>query len=425
MLDDDRALGRGARDVLRDLAESSVRPTWSSRSRRSRSSCSGASSTRPRPARAARAPRGTGRACRSRASASSARGVALRRRAATTEALAAGSALSTCSAQLGVASRASSKRFVWAVEAALRAWRPDRAEELLAAVEQLPPGLRPPFLEAQAHRFRGLAMTRRRGARVQDRRRAFRDYDMPFGSPSRGSSTASGSSRGPRSRSRAAPRRGARDLRAARATPWLERVGSVERCGGRPRDLRRLRHREPGRREVLQGVRHVARASPARLAARRNAPDAVLRRVRRRARRAAAPTPASRRPPRRPPSAGSSRSCSPTSSASPRSSETRDAEEVRELLSRYFETLRGTLIGRYGGTVEKFIGDAVMAVWGTPVAHEDDAERAVRAALDLVAAVPRSGELDAGPARARGRAHGRGGRDARRRGRRAWWPATS
>jgi class 3 adenylate cyclase/predicted ATPase len=68
-------------------------------------------------------------------------------------------------------------------------------------------------------------------------------------------------------------------------------------------------------------------------------------------------------------------------------SEGRDAEETRELLSRYFETAR-TLIERYGGTVEKFIGDAVMAVWGTPVAQEDDAERAVRAALDLVTAVP-------------------------------------
>src|SRR3989442_1762969 len=67
-------------------------------------------------------------------------------------------------------------------------------------------------------------------------------------------------------------------------------------------------------------------------------------------------------------------------------SESRDPEEVRELLSRYFDTSR-QLIGRYGGTVEKFIGDAVMAVWGTPVAKEDDAERAVRAALDLVEAV--------------------------------------
>jgi class 3 adenylate cyclase/tetratricopeptide (TPR) repeat protein len=67
-------------------------------------------------------------------------------------------------------------------------------------------------------------------------------------------------------------------------------------------------------------------------------------------------------------------------------SEARDAEEVRELLSRYFEVAR-TVIGRYGGTVEKFIGDAVMAVWGAPVAAESDAERAVRAALDLLEAV--------------------------------------
>ncbi len=68
-------------------------------------------------------------------------------------------------------------------------------------------------------------------------------------------------------------------------------------------------------------------------------------------------------------------------------SEGRDAEDTRELLSRYFETAQ-RLISLYGGTVEKFIGDAVMAVWGTPTANEDDAERAVRAALDLVAAVP-------------------------------------
>jgi class 3 adenylate cyclase len=72
-------------------------------------------------------------------------------------------------------------------------------------------------------------------------------------------------------------------------------------------------------------------------------------------------------------------------------SENRDPEEVRELLSRYFETSR-RLIELYGGTVEKFIGDAVMAVWGTPTATEDDAERAVRAALDLVAAVSALGD---------------------------------
>jgi class 3 adenylate cyclase len=67
-------------------------------------------------------------------------------------------------------------------------------------------------------------------------------------------------------------------------------------------------------------------------------------------------------------------------------SEGRDAEEVRELLTRYF-ALASEVIGRYGGTVEKFIGDAVMAVWGAPVAREDDAERAVRAGLELVDAV--------------------------------------
>jgi class 3 adenylate cyclase/predicted ATPase len=77
-------------------------------------------------------------------------------------------------------------------------------------------------------------------------------------------------------------------------------------------------------------------------------------------------------------------------------SESRDAEEVRELLSGYFETSR-KLIGRYGGTVEKFIGDAVMAVWGTPLAHEDDAERAVRAALELVEAVTDLGAQVAAP----------------------------
>jgi len=66
--------------------------------------------------------------------------------------------------------------------------------------------------------------------------------------------------------------------------------------------------------------------------------------------------------------------------------EDQDPEEVRDLLSRYFATAR-TTIERYGGRVEKFIGDAVMALWGAPVAHEDDAERAVRAGLELVDAV--------------------------------------
>jgi class 3 adenylate cyclase/tetratricopeptide (TPR) repeat protein len=72
-------------------------------------------------------------------------------------------------------------------------------------------------------------------------------------------------------------------------------------------------------------------------------------------------------------------------------SESRDQEEVRELLSEYFEVCRSVL-ERHGGVVEKFIGDAVMAVWGLPVTREDDAERAVRAGLELVDAVEALGE---------------------------------
>src|SRR3989441_12425763 len=59
-----------------------------------------------------------------------------------------------------------------------------------------------------------------------------------------------------------------------------------------------------------------------------------------------------------------------------------DPEDVRALLSPYFARLRVEL-ERFGGTVEKFIGDAVMALFGAPVAHEDDPERAVRAALSV------------------------------------------
>src|SRR5919204_5589487 len=55
-------------------------------------------------------------------------------------------------------------------------------------------------------------------------------------------------------------------------------------------------------------------------------------------------------------------------------SEERDAEDTRELLTRYFDVAR-TTVERYGGVVEKFIGDAVMAIWGAPVTQEDDAGR--------------------------------------------------
>src|SRR5688500_1776492 len=77
--------------------------------------------------------------------------------------------------------------------------------------------------------------------------------------------------------------------------------------------------------------------------------------------------------------------------------ESMDPEEVRAVQARYFEVAR-LIVATHGGTLEKFIGDAVMAVWGAPAAHEDDAERAVRAALAIVHAVDRIGGAAAGMA---------------------------
>jgi class 3 adenylate cyclase len=67
-----------------------------------------------------------------------------------------------------------------------------------------------------------------------------------------------------------------------------------------------------------------------------------------------------------------------------------DPESTRRVMARYFDAMRAA-IERHGGTVEKFIGDAVMAVFGVPVVHEDDALRAVRAAADMRTAL---GELN-------------------------------
>jgi class 3 adenylate cyclase len=70
-----------------------------------------------------------------------------------------------------------------------------------------------------------------------------------------------------------------------------------------------------------------------------------------------------------------------------------DVEDVRGVLRPYYARLRAEL-ERYGGTVEKFIGDAVMALFGAPVAHEDDPERAVRAALAIREALAKLNEAD-------------------------------
>jgi class 3 adenylate cyclase/tetratricopeptide (TPR) repeat protein len=70
--------------------------------------------------------------------------------------------------------------------------------------------------------------------------------------------------------------------------------------------------------------------------------------------------------------------------------ETLDPERLRTLLARYFERMQ-SIVERHGGSVEKFIGDAVMAVFGVPVLHEDDALRAVRAAVEMRDALPELG----------------------------------
>jgi class 3 adenylate cyclase/tetratricopeptide (TPR) repeat protein len=71
--------------------------------------------------------------------------------------------------------------------------------------------------------------------------------------------------------------------------------------------------------------------------------------------------------------------------------ESKDPADVREFLSGYFDLARA-IVTRYGGVIEKFIGDAVMAVWGVPTANEDDAERAVRAGLELLESVASYGD---------------------------------
>ena len=79
-----------------------------------------------------------------------------------------------------------------------------------------------------------------------------------------------------------------------------------------------------------------------------------------------------------------------TSSGSTALGERLDPESLRGVLARYFEHMKA-IVERHGGTVEKFIGDAVMAVFGVPLLHEDDALRALRAASEMAAELPTLG----------------------------------
>ena len=85
-----------------------------------------------------------------------------------------------------------------------------------------------------------------------------------------------------------------------------------------------------------------------------------------------------------------------------------DPEDLREVISAYQKCVAET-VGRFGGFVAKYMGDGVLVYFGYPQAHEDDAERAVRAGLELVAAVERSEDPRA-PPDARRHCNGAGGR---------------
>jgi class 3 adenylate cyclase len=80
-------------------------------------------------------------------------------------------------------------------------------------------------------------------------------------------------------------------------------------------------------------------------------------------------------------------------------SQSLDPEDVRELVGRYTALVDGIVVG-YGGTVDKHIGDAVMALFGAPRAHDDDPVRAARAALDIHEALSRMSGTNARPLQA-------------------------
>ena len=182
-----------------------------------------------------------------------------------------------------------------------------------------------------------------------------------------------------------APRRGPRDLRAARRHAGARGDGRMARQGDarherRPR-LPVLRRREPGRRQVLHGVRGAAARAAAAIAEERKVVTTLF--------------------------------CDLVAFTA--MSEAADPEDVDALLGEYFA--RATkVIESHGGTVEKFIGDAVVGVFGVPAVHEDDPERAVRAGLRILEALEGMTRPDGTPARGpRRHQHRRGPGASRRR----------
>ena len=279
---------------------------------------------------------------------------------------------------------------VWAVEAALVLGKREQANELLTMVEQLPPGLRPPFLEAHTHRFRARMDSNEAGFKTAAG--SFREYGFPFWLAVTQLEHGEWLVAQGRTEEAESHLTEAREIfERLEARPWLERLDAVapEGCRGvrmtcpscgadnRP-DAKfcfecgwALARTCPNGHPVLSDARFCDECGAA---------------VTGTAQAAAAPVTSAPAAERRLVSVLFADLVGFTAA-----SEQRDAEDTRELLSRYFDTSR-RLIELYGGTVEKFIGDAVMAVWGTPTATEDDAERAVRAALDLVAAVSALGD---------------------------------
>ena len=172
-------------------------------------------------------------------------------------------------------------------------------------------------------------------------------------------------------------------------TPAPEYPQSHERAG-----LRLLRNRESRRRAVLHDLRHAARARLPVVRHARPRRGALLHELRQRARRGA---PAGRRPPpaRGAPAAEERRQVTvlfADLSGYTAVAERMDPEAVKSLVDRALMRL-GAEVERYGGTVDKYIGDNVMAIFGAPLAHEDDEERAVRAGLGMQAAMA---EVNAG-----------------------------